>query len=179
MTDDRHDEIAARLRDEAGARAPDRLRADVMLQVRAEPRVRHIRRRRTYWRPLGGLAAAACIVAAGVVGVNRFEAGGGGSGVGGTAAAGDLGALVESHGNALSASPAPARSIDGRTPKSALYQHMLALGGSSSAAPPRFGDEAVYAPTVLRYTYALRADLAAPLRRAFRPLDGRGTHTSR
>jgi len=59
VTDDRHDEIAARLRQEGAARAPERLCADVMLQVRAEPRPRRIRPRRSYWRPLGSLAAAA------------------------------------------------------------------------------------------------------------------------
>ena len=70
MTDERHEEIAARLREEAAARAPERLRADVMLQVRAEPRPRRIRPRRTSWRPLGGLAAAACLVAAAAFGVS-------------------------------------------------------------------------------------------------------------
>jgi len=57
VTDDRHDEIARRLREEGAASAPDRLRADVMVQVRAEPRPRRIRPRRSYWRPLGSLAA--------------------------------------------------------------------------------------------------------------------------
>ena len=38
-----NDDIAARLRDEASATAPERLRADVMLRVRAEPRPQRIR----------------------------------------------------------------------------------------------------------------------------------------
>ena len=79
MSDDRHDEIAARLRAEAGARAPERLQADVMLRVRAEPRPRRIRRRRASWRPLGSLAAAACVLAALVFGINHLSLSGGGS----------------------------------------------------------------------------------------------------
>lgn len=72
MSDERHDEIAARLRAEAGARAPERLRADVMLQVRAEPRPRRIRPRpRRSWRPLGAVAAAACVLAALVIGLGH------------------------------------------------------------------------------------------------------------
>ena len=79
MSDDRHDEIAARLRAEAGARAPERLQADVMLRVRAEPRPRRIRRRRPSWRPLGSLAAAACVLAALVFGISHLSLSGGGS----------------------------------------------------------------------------------------------------
>ncbi len=79
MSDERHDEIAARLRDEAGARAPERLRADVMLRVRAEPRPRRIRHRRQYWRPLASLAAAACVLAALVVGLSHLNVSSNGS----------------------------------------------------------------------------------------------------
>lgn len=72
MSGERHEDIAARLRAEAGARAPERLRADVMLRVRAEPRPRRIRpRRRHVWRPLGAVAAVACAVAALIVGVGH------------------------------------------------------------------------------------------------------------
>lgn len=72
MSGERHDEIAARLRAEAGAKAPERLRADVMLQVRAEPRPRRIRPRgRRSWRPLGAVAAVACVLAALVVGIGH------------------------------------------------------------------------------------------------------------
>jgi hypothetical protein len=79
MSDDRHDEIAARLRAEAGARAPERLQADVMLRVHAEPRPRRIRRRRPSWQPLGSLAAAACVLAALVFGISHLSLSGGGS----------------------------------------------------------------------------------------------------
>ncbi len=72
MSDERHDEITARLRAEAGAQAPERLRADVMLQVRAEPRPRRIRPRgRRSWRPLGAVAAVICAFAALVVGIGH------------------------------------------------------------------------------------------------------------
>jgi hypothetical protein len=87
VSDDRHDEIATRLRAEAGARAPERLQADVMLRVRAEPRPRRIRRRRTYWRPLGSLAAAACLLGAAVLGISHLSLSGGGSASGGGSSA--------------------------------------------------------------------------------------------
>jgi hypothetical protein len=83
VSDDRHDEIAARLRAEAGARAPERLQADVMLRVRAEPRPRRIRRRRPSWRPLPSLAAAAGVLAALVFGISHLSLSGGGSASGG------------------------------------------------------------------------------------------------
>jgi negative regulator of sigma E activity len=72
VSDERHDEIAARLRAEAGAEAPERLVADVMLQVRAEPWPRRIRpRHRRPWRPLGAVALVACFLAALVVGLGH------------------------------------------------------------------------------------------------------------
>ena len=46
MSHNGHDDIATRLRREAPATAPERLRADVMLRVRAEPRPQRIRSRR-------------------------------------------------------------------------------------------------------------------------------------
>jgi negative regulator of sigma E activity len=89
VSDERHDEIAARLRSEAGARAPERLRADVMLRVRAEPRPRRIRpRRRQMWRPLGAVAAIACVLAALVVGLGHGVQGSGSQASGGATSAG-------------------------------------------------------------------------------------------
>jgi negative regulator of sigma E activity len=177
VTDDRHNEIAARLRDEGAARAPERLRADVMLQVRAEPRPRRIRPRRTYWRPLGSLAAAACLLAALVVGVNRMD---GGSGAGATEAARALPALSaagpiapgRSAGGHGATTWTPARQFQGKTvvPKATEY----------GAAAGLFNNALTAAPLPLRYTYALRLGLLAPLREAFGPLvprQGRGTHT--
>ena len=87
MSDERHEEIAARLRAEAGARAPERLQADVMLRVRAEPRPRRIRQRRVSWRPLGSLAAAACVLAALVFGLSHVNLSGGGEASGGGSSA--------------------------------------------------------------------------------------------
>ena len=87
MTDERHEEIAARLRAEAGARAPERLRADVMLRVRAEPRPRRVRQRRVAWRPLGSLAAAACVLAALVFGISHVNLSGGGQASAGASSA--------------------------------------------------------------------------------------------
>ena len=87
MSDERHEEIAARLRAEAGARAPERLQADVMLRVRAEPRPRRIRQRRASWRPLGSIAAAACVLAALVFGLSHVNLSGGGEASGGGSSA--------------------------------------------------------------------------------------------
>jgi hypothetical protein len=162
VTDDRHEEIARRLREEGAARAPDRLRADVMLRVRAEPRPRRIRPRRSYWRPLGSLAAAACLVAAAAFGLTRIDSGGAISGGGATSAAAE------------------------RTPQAALPALSGAGGGafnqpsttkSVHGATIHFNDEF---QSVLRLAYQPRFALAAPLRHAFAPLEphqGRGSHT--
>src|SRR6185312_5575560 len=86
-----HDDIAARLRDEASATAPERLRDDVMLRVRAEPRPQRLRpRRRSFGRPFATAAAAACIRGAVVCGLGRADLGGasGSSGAGATGAPG-------------------------------------------------------------------------------------------
>jgi hypothetical protein len=189
VTDDRHDEIAARLREEGAARAPERLRADVMLQVRAEPRPRRIRPRRTYWRPLGSLAAAACLLAALVVGVNRIDTGNSGSGAAATEAAASPGAVV-SHGSGTGGEtaqaiaprlPAPEEGTPSRTPArqlpGALY---FPKAAQYRAIAGRLDTELANAPVPLRYTYALRLGLLGPLRQAFGPLEprqGRGTHT--
>jgi hypothetical protein len=174
VTDDRHDEIAARLREEGAARAPERLRADVMLQVRAEPRPRRIRPRRSYWRPLGSLAAAACLLAALVVGVNRLDTQSSRSGAGATEAAASPGG-VTSHGTVVPGATST------RTPAGPV-QRSLAFPEAAAdyAAAGRFKTTLTNAPAPLRYTYALRLGLLAPLRQAFGPLEphqGRGTHT--
>jgi negative regulator of sigma E activity len=174
VSDDRHDEIAARLREEGAARAPERLRADVMLQVRAEPRPRRIRPvRRGYWRPLGSLAAAACLLAALVLGVNRMEAGSG-SGAAGTeaASAGAARALT-----LPSRAPVPKAIAPGADGAASGRIHKEVEG---RAVTGRFNNELEAAPVPLRYTYTLRLGLLAPMREAFSPLEprqGRGTHT--
>jgi hypothetical protein len=172
MTGDRHDEIAARLREEAAARAPERLRADVMLQVRAEPRPRRIRPRRSYRRPLGSLVAAACIVAAAAVSVTRLDAIGGGSGSGASIAR--QAALGASRGQAIEPGRAPLSSMPPHRDK-APSPNQSVLGAENG-----FGDAANSVPGPLRYAYVQRAALAAPLRAAFAPLElrqGRGTHS--
>jgi negative regulator of sigma E activity len=169
VTDDRHDEIAARLREEGAARAPERLRADVMLQVRAEPRPRRIRpRRRSYRRPLGSLAAAACIVAAATFGVTQLDSGAssGVSAPGPTREAIAPSAATPTRGDAAQSSGSASRSAPHKAPDGAGVE---------------FQDETIYgpAPLPLRSAWVLRNSLAAPLRQAFAPLElrqGRGTH---
>jgi hypothetical protein len=164
VTDDRHDEIARRLREEGAARAPDRLRADVMLQVRAEPRPRRIRPRRSYWRPLGSLAAAACLVTAAAFGLTRIDTGGGlsGSGAGATSAA---------EGRAPAGLPVLSATGGGAAHEKSAAKSVY--GAATAHFSPEF-------QSVLRRAYEPRFALAAPLRKAFAPLEprqGRGTHT--
>lgn len=89
MSRNGHEDVATRLRREASATAPERLRADVMLRVRAEPRPQRIRPRRSFGRSLATVAAAACILGALVFGLSRVDFGGGSSssGAGGGSAA--------------------------------------------------------------------------------------------
>jgi hypothetical protein len=166
VTGDRHDEIARRLRTEGAARAPERLRADVMLQVRAEPRPRRIRPRHSYWRPLGSLAAAACLVAAAAFGVTRIDAGGGVSGAGATSA------IEKARVPAIQG--LGASGAGGATPQPSTTKNF------SDPAVAGFGSELRSVPAPLRSAYGPRFQLAGPLRRAFAPLEprhGRGTHT--
>jgi hypothetical protein len=171
LTEDRHDEIAARLREEGAARAPERLRADVMLQVRAEPRPRRIRpRRRSYRRPLGSLAAAACIVAAATFGVTQLDSGGSS----GVSAPGPTREAIAPSAAAPSLDGASQNSGSGAASRSAPHK-------APDGAGVEFQDETIYgpAPLPLRSAWVLRNSLAAPLRQAFAPLElrqGRGTH---
>jgi hypothetical protein len=91
MTDHDHNEIARRLRDTGTVRAPDRLRGDVMDQVRAEPRLRPPRR--SFFRPVLPYAAAVATLAIAVFAVSHLDLGSGGSSSsgasGGGTAAGD------------------------------------------------------------------------------------------
>lgn len=173
MTGDRHDEIARRLRTEGAARAPERLRADVMLQVRAEPRPRRIRPRHSYWRPLGSLAAAACLVAAAAFGVTRIDAGGGVSSAGGgVSGAGATSAIEKARVPAIQG--LGASGAGGATPQPSTTKNF------SDPAVAGFGSELRSVPAPLRSAYGPRFQLAGPLRRAFAPLEprhGRGTHT--
>lgn len=151
MSGNGHDDIATRLSREASATAPERLRADVMQQVHAEPRPQRIRPRRSSGRSFVAVAAAACILGALVFGMSRVDFGGSSSssGGGGSAAAGK--------------SLAPA-----------------ALGAQKKAAPERgFGVQqdlsrravTLAVPAPLRGAVYGRAHLAAPLRQTFGALD--------
>jgi negative regulator of sigma E activity len=179
MSDDRHEEIAARLRAEAGVRAPERLQADVMLRVRAEPRPRRIRPRHRSWRPLGSLAAAACVLAALVFGVSHLNLSNGASSssAGGTeAASGPLRAAAPGGGASTgfraagnAAAPSPAK-----TPAPAASSAHRAVQGTALA---RNGVES--APRPLWYALYGRAALASPLPKALGTLDlhrGHGSH---
>jgi len=153
VTDERHEEIAARLRAEAGARAPERLRADVMLRVRAEPRPRRIRQRRVAWRPLGGLAAAACVLAALVFGISHVNLSGGGQ-----ASAGASSASAEQR--------AAPQGVAGGAAGGGAVPLPLSSGVHGSS-PQRFAapGTAAYAQKLLRFR-AFVKDVPRPLRAA-------------
>jgi negative regulator of sigma E activity len=128
VSDERHDEIAARLRAEARATAPERLRADVMLLVRAEPRPRRIGpRSRRPWRPLGAVAAVACVLAALVVGLSH--------GAGGSPEA----SLTGAGGGATSAGASRAPELSGAKAVPGATERALTLhrtnGGTTKYTP--------------------------------------------
>jgi hypothetical protein len=154
-----HDDIATRLRREGSVAAPDRLRADVMLRVRAEPRPRRIGPRRSFGRSFASVAAAACILGALVFGLSRVDFGGGssssGAGGGSTAAAGAAKSLALP--GAASGSKSPARS-EGSTQS----PHSLDRQALPVLAP---------VPRPLRAAILGRAALATPLRHTFGALD--------
>jgi hypothetical protein len=153
-----HDDIATRLRREASAAAPERLRADVMLRVRAEPRPQRIRPRRSFGRSLATVAAAACILGALVFGLSRVDFGGGSSGSGaggGLTAAGEK--LAPAQG-ALGGKAGTAQDVEGATyPLDRDANRKVAI--ISSVPGPLRG--AIYG----------RAHLAAPLQKTFGALD--------
>ena len=159
MSQNGHDDIAARLRDEASAAAPERLRADVMLRVRAEPRPQRIRPTRSFGRSFAAVAVAACILGAMVFGLSRVDFGGSGSASGGGSTAAEK--AVRSAGAAGGIVPGPAYG-------SAAPQQSppLQLGRDvHKAATTRA------VPDPLRAAIDGRARLAAPLRHTFGALD--------
>ncbi len=179
MSDDRHDEIAARLRAEAGARAPERLQADVMLRVRAEPRPRAIRRRRPSWRPLGSLAAAACVLAALVFGISHLSLSGGGSaseGGGATLRAAELQPAAGAAGrNDLGVPKAP-YGVFARPSRTGLSAAAHTLSDQKLL---EFQAAAARAPRPLRAAVLGRLVLDSSLPKALGPLHldrGRGSH---
>jgi hypothetical protein len=85
-----HDAIARRLRETGTVPAPERLREEVMSQVRAEPRLRPSRR--PFFAPMLPYAAAAAVVVGLIIAISHL--GGGSSGVsggGGSSAGGAAG----------------------------------------------------------------------------------------
>jgi hypothetical protein len=85
-----HDAIARRLRETGTVPAPERLREEVMSQVRAEPRLRPSRR--PFFVPMVPYAAAAAVVVGLIIAISHL--GGGSSGVsggGGSSAGGAAG----------------------------------------------------------------------------------------
>jgi hypothetical protein len=153
-----HDDIATRLRREASASAPERLRADVMVRVRAEPRPQRIRPRRSFGRSFATVAAAACILGALVFGMSRVDFGGNSSSSG--AGGGSVGAEKAPGALAFSSQRLTPRAASG----AAAPQKAFSVGGERAvvlSAVPRPLRGAVYG----------RAHLVPPLRHTFGALD--------
>jgi hypothetical protein len=171
VSDERHEEIAARLRAEAGARAPERLQADVMLRVRAEPRPRRIRQRRRSWRPLGSLAAAACVLAALVLGLSHLNISSNGSASEGATSAA---ALKRAAAPSLNAAGGAATETHATTSTRAHPPRPVHLGFTQAQALRAYG-----VPRPLRYAILGRLALNSPLPKALGTLDlhrGHGSH---
>jgi negative regulator of sigma E activity len=169
VSGDRHEEIAARLRQEGAARAPERLRAEVMEAVRAQPRARRTRRPRPTRWPLGSLAAAACVLAALVFGISHLNGTGASSSSAGAAAAS---AGAEAAQPAL----APTRGDEVHAPAPV---HAQTTHGAAGLQALRYRQVLTQAPRPLRYALLGRARLAAPLPKALGTLElrtGRGSH---
>ena len=103
MTEHDHDEIARRLRETGTVPAPERLRGEVMDQVRAEPRLRASRR--SFLRPVLPYAAAAAALAVAVLALSHLDLGSGSMSSGGAGSGGGAAAS--------GASASPERSADG------------------------------------------------------------------
>jgi len=105
MTEQHHEEIARKLRETGTVPAPERLRAEVMGQVRAEPRVR--RSQRSFLTPALPYAAAAAVLAALVLALSHL---GGGSGSSSSAAEGGGASGAD---NRSPSSPQPSKTAAG------------------------------------------------------------------
>jgi hypothetical protein len=86
MTEHNHNEIARRLRETGTVQAPDRLRDEVMSQVRAEPRER--RPRLSFFAPVMPYAAAAAALVVAVLAISHLGGGGSASNSAGAGASG-------------------------------------------------------------------------------------------
>jgi hypothetical protein len=162
-----HEDIATRLRREASAAAPEWLRADVMLRVRAEPRPQRIRPRRSFGRSFAAVAAAACILGALVFGMSRVDFGGSSSSSGGGGVS-----------NAAENSRAPVLGAAGQGGTAGVKQAQGALAYQDGrgkaytlAVPDQVKALISAAPRPLRGAVSGRARLATPLRHTFGALD--------
>ncbi len=167
MSHNGNDDIAARLRDEASAAAPERLRADVMLRVRAEPRPQRIRPHRSFRRPFVSVAAAACILGALVLGLSRadFNSGSGSAAGGGTAPAEQSFSRAAAPGLGSGASKAPT------APKALSLGGRQSQGVTTAPTHQNLRAQALAVPLPLRAAVLPRYQLAAPLRQAFAAID--------
>jgi hypothetical protein len=149
MTEHEHDEIARRLRETGTVPAPERLRAEVMDQVRAEPKLRPSRR--PFLMPvLPYAAAAAAVLAVLALALSHL---GGGSGSNGSVAGGGGATAADSR-----AAPSTSKDALGQTPEASAAGGGGAAFNLSSAALQRVAD----APDVKAHMHGDTVILAVP-----------------
>ena len=156
MTERNHDEIARRLRETGTVPAPDRLREDVMSQVRAEPRTRPARR--PFFAPLLPYAAAAAVLAGLVIAFAHLGGGGSSSSSAGAGASG---------GGGVSRSPEATKDQGGLAPHAsgrAIFS-LAPFDALKIAHEPKV--QAIRSPNriVIAVPYSLYADYRKRLRK--------------
>jgi hypothetical protein len=136
MTEHDHDEIARRLRESGTVPAPERLRAEVMDEVRAEPHSRPARR--PFLPRLLPYAAAAVLLVAAVIAIGHLGGSGSysGSASSGASGGGTVGEFPEASHGAKAAPGAARRGTDQLFAIAPRYLPVLApanLRGASRA----------------------------------------------
>jgi hypothetical protein len=156
------DRLARLLRDEGPAQAPGDLAADVMRQVRAEPR-----RRPRRWLPSLALPAAAAVaLVAGVIGVSRIDLGTGSS----SSAASSAARGAANGGGTTSSAPETAPSVNG-THGAITLQHVpsKALAQQAGTALVPCPANSIYALRVPVEAFAAVSDKLSALARSASP----------
>ena len=136
-----HNDLVRRLRESGTARAPERLRGDVMSRVRAEPRRRR-RRILAVGRPIVPYAAAACLLGGAVLALSHLHGSGASS-----ASAGGVSAAnpTEKSAGSLTPSAAPvttyrdvsAAAVSGLARRGAQVYNAMATADALDRVTPR------------------------------------------
>jgi len=164
MTEHDHEEIARRLRDTGTIPAPDRLRDDVMSQVRTEPRLRSARR--PFLPRLLPYAAAAAALAVAVLAISHLGGGSGASSSGAGASGGGVAHLPEASRNGA------AGALRGAPARDKAMFSLAPYAAQTIARDPRVAATRTPGAIVLTVPRSLFADYKARLRRIERSTPG-------